>query len=223
MTTHRWTPHQPPSRQRSRWPHETTDHMPDRRHGHGAVRDGARGGRQVLGQRRAGQHRPRIAGRRRLARGPLPAQRVRARRARGHRRHRPRRGSADDRALGGGAAVEHHKLSRAHRDRPVHVGVLARPVGRHARERWCAGSGRGSDPRLVTLLAAIGRRHRIIVTALRADHAPGTNHQVGRAVDIGAVDREICQGTRTGPCAELVYDLARVRGELRSTELIYCF
>jgi hypothetical protein len=60
------------------------------------------------------------------------------------------------------------------------------------------------DPRLIATLAWIGHRHAVVITALRSDHHPGTNHAAGRAVDIGAVDGEICRGTRTGPCAELV-------------------
>jgi hypothetical protein len=81
----------------------------------------------------------------------------------------------------------------------------------------------GVDPRLVTILAAIGRRHTIVITALQHDHKPGTNHEVGRAIDIGAVDGEICRGSRTGACAELARDLAHIRDDLRPTELIYCF
>jgi hypothetical protein len=50
------------------------------------------------------------------------------------------------------------------------------------------------DPRLVSTLAAIGRRHSVIITALQSDHRPGTNHEAGRAIDIGAVDGEICEG-----------------------------
>jgi hypothetical protein len=50
-----------------------------------------------------------------------------------------------------------------------------------------------------------------------------SNHFAGRAMDIGAVDGEICRGTHTGRCADLVHQLAAVSGELRSTELIYCF
>ena len=42
-------------------------------------------------------------------------------------------------------------------------------------------------------------------------------------MDIGAVDGEICRGTRTGRCADLVRELAAVTGPLRSTELIYCW
>ena len=81
----------------------------------------------------------------------------------------------------------------------------------------------GIDSRLIATLAAIGRRHSVIITALRADHHPGTNHEAGRAMDIGAVDGQPCDGRRTGPCAQLVRELAAVEGELRSTELIYCW
>jgi hypothetical protein len=79
------------------------------------------------------------------------------------------------------------------------------------------------DPRLVTTLAAIGRRHSVVITALASDHYPGTNHEAGRAMDIGAVDGEVCSGGRRGACAQLAHELAAVEGELRSTELIYCW
>ncbi len=72
-------------------------------------------------------------------------------------------------------------------------------------------------------LTAIGRRHTVVIPALRADHYPGTNHEAGRALDIGAVDGQPCEGRRTGPCARLVHELAAVEGEQRSTELIYCW
>jgi hypothetical protein len=81
----------------------------------------------------------------------------------------------------------------------------------------------GIDPRLISTLAWIGRHHTVVITALRADHHPGTNHEAGRAMDIGAVDGEICRGGRRGACAELVRELAAVEGPLRSTELIYCW
>jgi hypothetical protein len=81
----------------------------------------------------------------------------------------------------------------------------------------------GIDPRLVATLAAIGRRHSVVITALQSDHYPGTNHEAGRAMDIGAVDGEICDGRRTGACAQLVRELAATEGPLRSTELIYCW
>jgi hypothetical protein len=81
----------------------------------------------------------------------------------------------------------------------------------------------GIDARLVTTLAAIGRRHSVIITALQSDHYPGTNHEAGRAMDIGAVDGEVCDGDRTGACAQLVRELAATEGRLRSTELIHCW
>ena len=81
----------------------------------------------------------------------------------------------------------------------------------------------GIDSRLISTLAWIARRHRVVLTALRADHDPGTNHEAGRAMDIGAVDGEVCAGGRRGACAELVRELAAVEGPLRSTELIYCW
>ena len=81
----------------------------------------------------------------------------------------------------------------------------------------------GIDPRLTSALAWIGRHHSVVITALRADHHPGTNHEAGRAIDIGAVDGEICRGTRVGHCGDLVRELAAVDGSLRSTELIYCW
>ena len=85
------------------------------------------------------------------------------------------------------------------------------------------------DPRLVSALAAIARRHTIVITALRSDHSTYTtsgnvsNHSAGRAMDIGAVDGETCRGTRAGACADLVRELAGVEGALRATELIYCW
>jgi Transglycosylase SLT domain len=81
----------------------------------------------------------------------------------------------------------------------------------------------GIDPRLVATLTAIGRRHSVVITALQSDHYPGTNHEAGRAMDIGAVDGEVCDGRRRGACAQLVRELAGVESEMRSTELIYCW
>jgi hypothetical protein len=85
------------------------------------------------------------------------------------------------------------------------------------------------DQRLVSALATIARRHSIVVTSLRSDHSTFTvdggvsNHSAGRAMDIGAVDGEVCRGARTGPCADLVRALAALEGPLRATELIYCW
>ena len=83
------------------------------------------------------------------------------------------------------------------------------------------------DPRVLATLAWIGRRHsrdrhRAARRPLhRQRHVPTT--PAGRAMDIGAVDGEICRGTRTGACADLVRELAAVDGPLRATELIYCW
>ena len=81
----------------------------------------------------------------------------------------------------------------------------------------------GIDERLLATLEWIGRRHTVLITSLRADHYSGTNHEAGRAMDIGAVDGEICRGARFGACAELVRELAAVTEATRSTELIYCW
>jgi hypothetical protein len=110
---------------------------------------------------------------------------------------------------------------------PIDLGTLREILGNPrvvltAIQRADLAAG-GIDPRLVSTLAWIGRRHSVVITALRADHHPGTNHEAGRAIDIGAVDGEICRGSRHGACAQLVRELARIDGPLRSTELIYCW
>jgi Transglycosylase SLT domain len=79
------------------------------------------------------------------------------------------------------------------------------------------------DARLTTVLLAIAREHTFVVTALKSDHAPGTNHEAGRASDVGAVDGVLCDGSRHGPCARVARWLARISGELRPTELIYAW
>jgi hypothetical protein len=78
------------------------------------------------------------------------------------------------------------------------------------------------DPRLIDLIAFAAGETDIIITSLLRPGDPG-NHGAGRAVDIGAVDGEVCTGTRTGACGQLAVDLARVEGDARSTELIYAF
>jgi hypothetical protein len=67
----------------------------------------------------------------------------------------------------------------------------------------------GFDTRLLDTLAASTARHTIVITSMRADHSPGSNHEAGRAFDIGAVDGQICRGTTAGPCARLVRGFAR--------------
>jgi hypothetical protein len=85
------------------------------------------------------------------------------------------------------------------------------------------------DPRLLAALAWTVEHHAVVITALKSDHSRTTvdgnvsNHSVGRAMDIGAVDGEICRGTRTGRCADLVREYAAMTGPLRSSELIYCW
>jgi Transglycosylase SLT domain len=79
------------------------------------------------------------------------------------------------------------------------------------------------DARLTTVLAALGERRSLVITALKSDHAPGTNHEAGRAADVGAVDGVRCDGSRGGPCADVVVELSRIDGELRPTELIYAW
>lgn len=81
----------------------------------------------------------------------------------------------------------------------------------------------GLDSRLLSTLAWLGENHEITISALRKDHAPGTNHEAGRAADIAIVDKWICRGGRDDPCADAVRELARVQGPNRSTELIYCW
>ena len=85
------------------------------------------------------------------------------------------------------------------------------------------------DRRIVAILQAIVRRHRITITALKSDHSlytkSGTisNHAVGRAVDIAVVDGQPCDATRVGTCGQLALELARLPTGQRPTELIYAF
>jgi hypothetical protein len=85
------------------------------------------------------------------------------------------------------------------------------------------------DPRVLAALAWTGEHHAVVITALKSDHSRMTvdgnvsNHSYGRAMDIGAVDGEVCRGTRSGRCADLVREYAALTGPLRSTELIYCW
>jgi len=79
------------------------------------------------------------------------------------------------------------------------------------------------DARVVAILAMLVREHKVTVTALASDHDPGTNHEPGRAVDIGSIDGERCDGSRSGKCGQVAIGLARIRGRYEITELIYCF
>lgn len=93
----------------------------------------------------------------------------------------------------------------------------------------------GIDARVLSTLAFAGSRHRITVTALRRDHSTNTvegnrsNHSFGRAVDIGAVDGQVCSEVwGAAPdwgstCGGLLRELVALSPPLRSTELIYCW
>jgi hypothetical protein len=85
------------------------------------------------------------------------------------------------------------------------------------------------DRRVVAILQAIVRRHRITITSLKSDHSLYTasgnisNHALGRAVDIAAVEGQPCDGSRVGACGQLAIELIRLPVALRPTELIYAF
>jgi soluble lytic murein transglycosylase-like protein len=85
------------------------------------------------------------------------------------------------------------------------------------------------DRRIVAILQAIVRQHRITITALKSDHSLYTNngtisnHAVGRAVDIAVVDGQPCDGSRIGSCGQLALELVRLTAAQRPTELIYAF
>ena len=87
------------------------------------------------------------------------------------------------------------------------------------------GSGAGRESRKLAIARRPHRRdHR-----LRSDHSTYTvdgafsNHSAGRAMDIGAVDGEICRGTRTGPAPSSCASSPRSPARCASTELIYCW
>jgi len=80
------------------------------------------------------------------------------------------------------------------------------------------------DPRIVSLLDELSRKHTITVSSMRSDHPQLTtggsvsNHSFGRAVDIAAVD-----GRPVGPGNEVAKTIARRLAELdpaiRPTEI----
>jgi hypothetical protein len=86
--------------------------------------------------------------------------------------------------------------------------------------------GHRVSPRLIALLDLISQRHSIAVSVLSAGHAPGTNHQPGRAADIAVVDGEVCNALahgRNGNCWALAQELDALKGCMHPTELIYYF
>lgn len=83
----------------------------------------------------------------------------------------------------------------------------------------------GIDPRLIATLVYIRDTLHLtgVVTALRRDHSPGTNHEAGRAADLDMINGQDCNGSRTNPCGRLALRLAHLPPQDRPTELIYCF
>lgn len=85
------------------------------------------------------------------------------------------------------------------------------------------------DRRLVRILRRVTRRHEVTLTSVRSDHDKYTssgsisNHYVGRAIDIGAVDGRACNGSHSGTCGRLATRLGKLPDRLHPTELIYCF
>lgn len=86
------------------------------------------------------------------------------------------------------------------------------------------------DGRVSSLLVAIARAHTFTIVVLKTGHSYLTasgnpsNHVFGRAVDIGVVDGVKCDSTRqgrSGACWQLAQEIARIRGPLLPTELIY--
>lgn len=80
------------------------------------------------------------------------------------------------------------------------------------------------DKRVTTALVWALQRHTIYVSAMKSDHAPGTNHEQGRAVDIAMVDGVSCTNVaRSSPCGRLAVEWNRLPGRMKPTELIFCF
>ena len=83
------------------------------------------------------------------------------------------------------------------------------------------------SPKLVALLSAITQLHKITISVLSTGHAPGTNHEPGRAADIAIVDGEVCNATahgRAGKCWQLAQELDAIKGKCYDvTELIYYY
>ena len=86
------------------------------------------------------------------------------------------------------------------------------------------------DPRILVLIAAISQDHTIRISSLRSDHSQYTssgnvsNHYLGRAMDIAAIDGVPCTVTDVdGPCGTMTRALTSLPEGQRPTELIYCF
>lgn len=86
------------------------------------------------------------------------------------------------------------------------------------------------DPRVVDLLTWIASRHRVTITSMRTDHSTyvaGTSrvsaHHLGRAIDIAAVDGQICTGGPDGNCGRLFEEIVnQLRGtQYQPSQVIY--
>lgn len=93
----------------------------------------------------------------------------------------------------------------------------------------------GVDPRIIDMMTWITqRRQSITITSVKSDHSmcvAGSNpcrvsaHKMGRAIDIAAVDGEICTGIPTGKCGILYQEIVNtMRGtQYQPTQIIYGF
>lgn len=96
-------------------------------------------------------------------------------------------------------------------------------------EVWDVRTG-AMDPRIMALIAAISKKHSIVISSMRSDHSMLTvnggvsNHYYGRAIDISMVDGVSCTVTGVNdPCGVLTRELAALEPGVRPTELIFCF
>lgn len=82
-----------------------------------------------------------------------------------------------------------------------------------------------SDERLVVMIGSILQAgHTLKITAMACDHSPGTNHEAGRAADIGSVDGKVCNPYGpTDACGKLAISISQVKGKYHVSELIAGF
>ena len=86
------------------------------------------------------------------------------------------------------------------------------------------------DPRVVDLLTWIASRRQVTITSMRTDHSTyvaGSSrvsaHSLGRALDIGAVNGQICTGGPDGECGRLYEEIVnQLRGtQYQPSQVIY--
>ena len=86
------------------------------------------------------------------------------------------------------------------------------------------------DPRVVDLLTWIASRRQVTITSMRSDHSTyvaGSSrvsaHHLGRALDIGAVNGQICTGGPGGECGRLYEEIVnQLRGtQYQPSQVIY--